>query len=321
MMTSALELMRRKLPLDTRLGVLLRPGTAEIVEGNPLLDEVIIYPYRSGSPFHGLGEVRRKIKAGGYDLFLSLDRRPRGAVAALISGIKERIGPDLLFAGAKAEFWTSLLFTRSIPMQPEECTGSLVEMFQLVVRRAFGLEGRGRISLPPLSPAREAKAAQLLADSGRPLIGLCVRTNDPGKTWPLEGFASLMKKLSQRLGASFYITGGPDDADYVEKLLNLAGPLPAVNLAGRTALMDIPALAVRSDLFISLDNATAHLAANSGLDKVICLLLATSFNILIDSMPRARFIHLARLEERGDASLLESESELVFQAVSDILNE
>lgn len=321
MMTSALDLMRRKLPAGTRLGVLVRPGGAEILAGNSLADDIIIYPYRSGSALRGLAEVRRQIKAGAYDLFLSLDRRPRGAVAAFLAGIKDRVGPDILFAGAKAEFWTRLLFTRRVKMEPRECLGSLVEMFQLVVRRAFGLEGAGRVSLPPLSEEKKNWAAGVLPRAEGPTIGLCVRTNEPAKTWPAPGFAVLINKLAA-LSPALYITGGPDDVEYVEELLAPLKDAEVLNLAGKTKLMDIPALAAGSDLFISLDNATAHLAANSGLEKVICLLLATDRRILIDSMPRARYIDLAKLEERkseNQAELLEAEAELIFQAARDML--
>lgn len=324
MMTSALELMRRKLPRDTRLGALLRPGTAEILEGSAVVDEVIIYPYRSGSLFYGLGDLRKKIKRGNYNFFLSLDRRPRGALAAFITGIKKRVGPNVLYEGSREELWTRLLFTETIELSREECSGSQVEMFQLIARRAFDIQGQGRISLPSPSPARLQKVGTLLAFSqtSGPLIGLCVKTNDPSKTWPAEGFSILIEKLHRELHASIYITGSKDDADYVAGVLQMTPSTPALNLAGKTELMDLQALALKSDLFIGPDNATTHLIANSGLKKMICLLLGTSKGKIFDSMPEAVFIRLSgsRVEGTGDGKeQTAGEAELVFKAAKDIL--
>ena len=319
MMTSALDLVRRHYAESggSHIAVLVRPDAVELLDGSPAVDEIIVYPYKSGSPFQRLGELRRRINGGGFDLFLSLDRRPRGAAAAFLAGIKERLGPDILFAGARPKFWTGLLFTKTVPMTPEECVGSLVEMFQLVVRRGLGAEGRGRISLPPVTPERDRKAAELLGDSGgRPVVGLCVRTNDPGKTWPAKGFIRLMNRLDAELGAFMYVTGGPGDRGYVAEMLK-AGPAGVVNLAGRTSLIDIPALAGRSDLCVTLDNGAAHLMANSRLKNLICLLQATKPQILIDSMPRAHFLSFPR-EPRQDF-LLNEEADLVFQTAADLL--
>ncbi|MDR1921493.1 MAG: glycosyltransferase family 9 protein [Candidatus Adiutrix sp.] len=320
MMTSALDLLRRGRP-GARIAVLARPEARSLLSGNPVVDELVIYPYKSGSPFHGLAELRRRIKAGRHDVFLSLDRRPRGAAAAFIAGIPRRIGPDILFAGAGPKLWTRLLFNQTVTMSPDECRGSLVEMFQLVVRRAFGLEGRGRISLPPVDEARARWARGLLAEARGPVVGLCVRTNDPGKTWPAEGFAALARRLKYDFNAFIYVTGSPADRPYVEALAQAVRPLELLNLAGRTELMDINALAAQSDLCVALDNGAAHLMANSPLKRLLCLLMATTPAILMDSMPRARFISFPPPPPGQAATLGPGQVETVYQAAAELLRQ
>ncbi len=322
MMTSALDLIKKHFS-QTRLIALARPEAAELLTNNPVVDEVIVYPYRSGSLFYGLKDVTGRLRAGRPEVFLSLDRRPRGALAAFLAGIKKRLGPDILFAGARPKFWTRLFFTRTVVMAPEECAGSLVEMFQLVVRRSLGVAGRGRITLPPVSPERARRAEGLLSVAGRrrPVIGLCVKTNDPGKTWPAAAFAALMGRLKAELGAFMYVIGGPGDRPYVDELLQSFDSAGVANLAGRTDLSDIPALAARSDLCITLDNGAAHLMGNSALPRLICLLLATTPKILIDSLPRARFFSLAPAGDPPDGGRMDEEVGLIFQAASDWLKE
>lgn len=316
MMTAALDLIRQGFP-GIRIGALVRPEAAELLAGNPAADEVVIYPYKSGSPIYGLGGLVRRIKDGRYDCFLSLDRRPRGAGAAFLAGLKPRIGPELLFEGSRPEFWTRLLFTRTVPMKPEDCVGSQVEMFQLAPRRAFGLEGRGRISLPPPSAEETEKIAALFEKSG-PVIGLGVKTNDPAKTWPRAGFAALIRRLRSELGAPIYVIGAPADRPYVESLLELAGADGVLNLAGKTSLKDLSALAARSDLALLLDNGAAHLMANSGLKRLICLLAGTTPEKIRDSLSQASFIQVSASD---DPALIAKEADLVFQAISDSLSQ
>jgi ADP-heptose:LPS heptosyltransferase len=319
MMTSALDIIRRHYAPQggSHIAVLARPEAVELLDGSPVVDEIIVYPYRSGSMLAGLGELRQRIRAGGFDMFLSLDRRPRGAAAAVISGIRERVGPNLLFPNSRPKWWTGFAFTKTVRLTPEECAGSYMEMFQLVVRRGLGAEGQGRVSLPPVTPERDRRAAEFLGEtSGKPVVGLCVRTNDPGKTWPAAAFVHLMRRLDRDLGAFMYVTGGPGDREYVEALLEEA-PAGVVNLAGKTALMDIPALVGRSQLCVALDNGAAHLMANSGLENLICVLQATKPESVIDSMPQARFFRFA-VEARSESVLI-GEADSVFQTASELI--
>lgn len=291
MMTSALNLIRRHFSAGpVRMTAMVRPEAVGLLRNNPVVDQVIVYPYRSGSPLYGLWELRRQIKDEAFDFFLSLDRRPRGAAAACLAGIPERVGPRILFDGSRPKYWTRLLYTRTVELSPKECAGSQVEMFQLVARRALRIEGRGQITLPPIDPDRDRRVREFLPAGSGPVIGLCVKTNDPRKTWPASGYAALMARLKADLGAFLYVTGGPADQPYIEDLLSLGPQGLALNLAGRTDLPEVAALAARSDLFISPDNATAHLIANSVSSPLICLLVGTEPEKIIDSMPRARFL-------------------------------
>lgn len=319
MMTSVLDLIGRNYPGGVgRLAVLARPEAVDLLAGHPAADQLIVYPYRSGSPLHGLGRLRQEIRAGRFDLFLSLDRRPRGAAAAFLAGIPRRLGPDILFEGSRPEFWTRLLLTRTVSLSPAECAGSQVEMFQLAARRALEIEGQGRITLPPLTAEAQRRAGELLAGAESPVIGLCVKTNDPRKTWPAAGYAALTARLKNELGAALYITGGPGDRPYIDELLRGGPPGLALNLAGETTLAELAALAARSDLFITPDNGTAHLAANISATPLICLLSGTGPEKIIDSMPRARFLRFPP-QSGADPGLVADQADLIFETVIDLL--
>lgn len=318
MMTSALDLIKQKFP-QSEVGVLIRPEAEGIVKDNPLVDEVIIYPYRSGSLLHGLRSLLKSIRDGKYDFFLSLDRRSRSAWAALLCGLKKRVGPDMLFPHSSPKLWPKLLYSDVIKMSQAEYGGSLVEIFQLITRRALNVSGSGAITLPPISREDVQRIKGILGDGRRPLVGLCVKTNFPGKTWPKEGFVNLMTRLHQDFRPLMYITGGPEDRPYVDELIKELAPVRALNLAGQTKLMDVRVLASISDLCITLDNGAAHLMANSGLKNLVCILMATTSRILADSMPQATFIQLEKVENSYDSSRLKTETEQIFQTVARLL--
>lgn len=319
MMTSTLDLIRNQYSGGpVRLTALVRPEAVDLLANNPVVDQVIIYPYRSGSPLYGLRELRRQIKAEAFDFFLSLDRRPRGAAAAFLAGIPERVGPRILFDGSRPKCWTRFLYSRTVELSQAECAGSQVEMFQLVARRALGLEGRGRITLPPIDPDRDRRVREFLPAGSGPIIGLCVKTNDPRKTWPASGYAALMARLKSELGAFLYVTGGPADQPYIEDLLSRGPQGLALNLAGQTDLPELAALAARSDLFISPDNATAHLIANSVPIPLICLLVGTEPEKILDSMPRAHFLRFPPSAGAGSGPLGQ-QIDMLFEAAREYL--
>ena len=337
MMTAALDLLKKNYP-DAKLVVLVRPESVDVVANNPVVDEVIVYPYRSGSFFKGLGEVVGRVKKFKPDLFISLDRRQRSAFVAVLAGIKTRVGPDMLFTHSPPKLWTKILFTKTVKMLPSECAGSQVKVFQLVLKRGLGIEGQGMITLPPISPQEDEQARGILADfwgdlmseadpiTGQvalPVIGLCVKTNDPMKTWPLEGYVRLVGRLSKELKAVVFITGSPSDRAYIEELLALLPPKSALNLAGTTSIRQVAALLARSTMYITPDNGVAHLAGSSSLDKLICILVGTPAGMITDSMPRAKFMVFQKsdcADSQENIEQVTAEADEVFKVAASWLN-
>jgi len=317
MMTSALDLIRRRYP-EARIGVMVRPEAAPLLRNNPVADEIVIYAYRSGSLLYGLAPVLKEIRKGDYEYFFSLDLRLRGVLAARLARIKKVIGPNHVPTNHNPNrpvFWANFLLSQTIELSDEECAGSLVELQQSPIRRAFDIHEKGRITLPPV-PARLADWSEsLFPGSGGPVIGLCPRTKDLAKTWPKEACAAMVKRLAGELGARLYLIGGPEDRVYADEVLDMAGkPDGVLNLAGRTSLLELAALAARSDLAVVPDNGAAHLMANSGLKKIICLLVSTTPEKIIDSMPQACFLTVSSQKDKAEA-----EVEAVFQAACEAL--
>ena len=85
--------------------------------------------------------------------------------------------------------------------------------------------------------------------------------------WPVEVFACWARALREELGARLVLTGGPDEVDLVGSVASLAG-VPVLNLAGRTDLPTLAALARRCAVFVCPDSGPMHLAAVLGTPTV-----------------------------------------------------
>ena len=272
--TAALDLIRRGFP-EARIGFLIRGDAEGVVRGNPLIDDLYVYKYRSGSSLASLWRMARTVREGRYEMFLSLDRKPRSALVAFLAGIKTRITPDRLHIHTNPRWWMPYLSTKVMPME-KDAYRCLVDMFEEPVRRALGLEGRGETSLPPLGQAEIDKARDIFAAAGdRPRIGFSVRANASVKNWSPDRFAALMDKLNDSHRPFIYVTGAPGDREYIDALLSLCRSAKGTNLAGMTSLMDTAALASMSNLFITLDTGAVHVAGNSGIRNLICIFTCT----------------------------------------------
>lgn len=285
--TAALDLIRRAYP-DTRIGFMVKPDAEGVMQGHPLVDDLFVYRYRSGSSVSSLWSMAGEVKRKRYEMYISLDRKPRSALVAFLAGIKKRITPNRLHLTTEPRWWMPLLCNRIIEY-PKNSFHSLVEMFETPIKDALGLQGRGRTSVPPLSTAMKARAAEMFAPAAdRKTIGFSVKANAEMKDWPAECFAHLMDSLSESLDPFIYVTGAPGDRDYIDALLARCRVAKGSNFAGKTSLMDTVALAASSDLFITLDTGAVHLAGNSGIENLICIFTCTEPEGVLESARQAR---------------------------------
>ncbi|MEN6414735.1 MAG: glycosyltransferase family 9 protein [Veillonellales bacterium] len=113
------------------------------------------------------------------------------------------------------------------------------------------------------------KQSQPDAQLSRPLrIALCVKGTFPLKTWPKERFAAVADQLAAQYTAQFFIIGAPEDRDYADEVIAFA-KTPIANFCGQTSLVDLAALLQKTDLLVTVDTGTAHIAATVGVSMIV----------------------------------------------------
>ena len=241
------------------IGVVVAPAITELAIRHAWIDDVYTLDRTKG--FEHIWKLAKAIKRKGYGTALILDGQTRSAVTAVLSRIKNRLGaPGLYALGNAARLYTHQadIVDSQWPWQSQAYRG------QKVAATVLGLEAgppiRPKPPEPdPLSLKRAEKMLKELPGLG-PRIGLTLQGLQPEKSWPLANFVLLCQWLWQEMKASMFITGGAGDARAAEVVIK-ASKVPVANFCGRTGLSDVISLAAKSDLFITIDTGTAHLAA------------------------------------------------------------
>lgn len=265
--TSAIALLKKVYP-QARITMLSRPIVREVIEHNPVIDDVILFDYKAkqnsiGKMWAMVQELRRR----KFDLAISFDRKLRPALLCLLAGIPARVGPSRVFDRKPSR--VTWLYTHTVPMTHDLDETLQAETYQEIIRGFTGAAGHERPVLPTPTKAQRAKAAVLLSSAaGKRKIGLCVKGTFGLKTWPKEYFVEVVRALHERYDAAFYVTGAPGDYAYAEEVIAAIGR-PVENLCGKTNLMELTAFYAQLDLLVSVDTGGAHIAAVTGVPLVV----------------------------------------------------
>jgi ADP-heptose:LPS heptosyltransferase len=94
---------------------------------------------------------------------------------------------------------------------------------------------------------------------GTPYAVLNPGSNEPGRRWPLEGYATLAGKLLQR-GLKVVFVGNPDEQGDGAIIADLVRENGVIDLTGKTSLDQLLDLMAHAALVVSNDTGPAHLA-------------------------------------------------------------
>jgi len=116
-------------------------------------------------------------------------------------------------------------------------------------------------------PEIEARAAALTAGVG-PILAMAPNANWIGKTWPIERFASVARRLlgpgGALAGGTLMVLGGPNDRAAAAPLKASAPGGRLIDLVGTEDILVAFAALKRARLFIGNDSGLMHLAAAAG---------------------------------------------------------
>jgi heptosyltransferase-2 len=284
MSVPALQRLREAKP-DARLTMLAPEKLAGLWEGQPFLDELLLF-----SPSDSLWRTARRLRAKKFSTALAFPNSLRSALELWLAGIPRRAG--------LARSGRNLFLTIRVPPRPGAVPmrkRSAAQVRQLAARgdappaippeahhihdylHLVSVLGASPAALPPRIVIRPEEAAAVAARLGMaawpqagPWFGLSPGAEyGPSKRWPAERFIEAALDLQARTRCRWVIFGGDGDCELAADITvalqqSPAGPASVLNLAGRTSLRELAAALKTCRLLLANDTGPAHLAAAVG---------------------------------------------------------
>jgi ADP-heptose:LPS heptosyltransferase len=220
--------------------------------------------------WRGFWRLVRQLRAGHYDLAVSLVRSPLVSAAVALSGIPYRVGIDSAGRGFG--------YNLRVPIDPAARRHEAAVYLDVV--RALGAETDGIYPHIPLTETDTAAACDLLTAHGVSDAYLVVNPSggkNPGavmdvKRYPPDKLARLVRLLQPTLGFTHVvIVAGPGDHALAAAVSAHLGGIPHTAFVGSLTFRQIGAIGRRARLYLGNDTGLTHYAAAAGAPTAMLL--------------------------------------------------
>ncbi len=261
---------------DTRRITLLtkaRSGADTLLSGCDFIEEILWIERATGKGTGGrhdgpLGGWRlgQDLKPHRFKTVWILHGSSRYGFAAMCAGIPERIGFGL---GFQDMFLTTphALGPTDKPLKPIAKASRLLELNSIPIVESW--------PNLPTSDRASASVAESFGAFPRPWTVLPIGSSEPFKQWGADRFADLIMAMLKRpltAGGSFFLIGGPAEAELAAKIASSVGGAGG-DAARVTPVLGLPldevsALAAAADLCVGNDTGVLNISGAVGTPSV-----------------------------------------------------
>jgi len=253
---------------DAEIGIVGRPYVLDIYREQGIADELIAYDAAKehrGIP--GREKLAALLRTKRYDTALLLQNAFDAAWLAWRAKIRERIG--------YARDGRGFLLTKAIPVPRTGEIPAHEKFYYLeLLRRAGWLDRLPEVEWIELKVPTEKRthAEEILTAAGaRPGVTRIAvgagASYGSAKCWPPERFAAALNNLAEERDADVILFGTVGEAAVSGAITATLKKKP-VDLTGKTAIADLPALLSQCHLFMGNDSGAMHVAGAVGLPIV-----------------------------------------------------
>ena len=268
--TASIKMLKRIYP-DAEIDVLVKSRSAEILEGNPDVNRLIVFNDIKTADYNDCDEIRAKekllliknIRNESYDLCIDLTGKYSTALIALFGGFKYSFGLNYNGFG--------FCYSKFIDSNTQNTKGHLADKYLNAVKEGLNINdnkwteltddlyGKCFINISD----RELNDAEKVLDSlnidpDRPLICIQTTAGWRAKEWDEKNYSALLENF-RLSGYSYILIGSHKDKEKNHRILD---ELPGEQ---RKYFLSLPlkinaAVISLSDLFIGSDSVGLHLA-------------------------------------------------------------
>lgn len=295
----AAALLKDRLP-NLELSWLVEPAGIPLLEGNPAVDRVIVFPkkkwtkqLRSVSAWGATAAEARSflgsLKEPQFDAALDFQGLLKSSVLGALSGANLRFGFKGTREGAEK------LLTNALDVG--DYFGNDTHVVELNLRLAdfasrtllgeSAITGGAspsyiydgvRFPLPAPPAERKAQLDSLLRPNGRPvaspLLALIPGTTWVTKIWEVDKWIELAKLCLARVEGPILLLGGPSELEMNARIASALGDR-AIDLSAKTDIGELITIFQETGIVIGADTGPLHLAAAVGRAKVLAVFGST----------------------------------------------
>jgi ADP-heptose:LPS heptosyltransferase len=238
-----------------RIDFLTEPAGADVLQGNPHIDSVLV----SRRGLLAQWRLQRAVRAARYDAVV--DFRSTGSTARITALSAARLRVGWRGRGPRNHAYTHLL--------PPGERSAYVARQKLELLRPLGVDPRGgdlrlEIAVGEVERRRAAEVwgRERLA-GGRPVVAVSGVSRTGYKQWGTERWAEVVRALAG-MGADVLLTGGPGEREQVDAIADAAG-VPLARESSLGSVRELAALYERCALWVGNDGGPKHIAAAVGI--------------------------------------------------------
>lgn len=243
---------------ESHIAFMVRPYCREVVEGNPYLNEVIVYD-KDGSEKDIRGNLAfiLNLRRHRFNIAIILHPTNRTHLVTFLAGIPERVGYD------KKLGW---LLTKRIPHLKQFGLKHEID-YTLDILRYIGIDPKEKTLYMPVNEKSESKIKDILKTNNvaddEMVIAIHPGASCLSKKWPLENFIKAANSLANIYKARIAVLSGIKEKALGDRVADSVSSAP-INLSGRTTVGDVASILRRSKLLISNDSGPVHIACAVG---------------------------------------------------------
>lgn len=257
--TPVLRALARRFP-EAHITVLANPVTRELLEGNPHADAVIALAPGFSDGFAGKWRLVRLVRAGRYDLAITLNPNVPFAVGLFLGLVPVRLSVMPNFAGSTFRL-ASGLFSHLATHRGDQ----LVLQTYFYVLKEIGVESSDFSKDVVKTPDGETKATMLLAGVKKPIVGVAVSSANKLKQLDAAKISRLVDALTKRHDLYAVLIGAKNDRQDADRVIaGLSDTAQVIDAVGKFTLRELPGLLERLSVFVGVDSGLTYMADACG---------------------------------------------------------
>lgn len=219
--------------------------------------------------------LRSLLSKDRYDILLGCQASMSAHLIFSMIRSKRKIGYDKV-RGKDFHRW---FVKERVPFKREHTLEGFLSFAKHLGIEQMSLDGR-----IPLGVKERCAISLRLGEEPYCVINPCASRKE--RDWSRENYGRLIEYIQKEMGLEVVLTGGPKDVEFCESLTG-----GAINLAGKTSLLEMAAVIERAEFVISPDTGPIHIA--SGLKRPVIGLYAAS-----DKRLSGPYFHLDQVIDR-----------------------